>query len=286
MKKNASLVVKITYGVGFAGLMLMIFGAANEYKGSVLTGLALAVIGFFAYIVSSMIVEANRDYSSRSDPYQKKMRVLRYIGIIAGCISFLSVGLVLYGLYNIDNGTRPLMDLGLVLIPAGILVNITVSVIIAVMKKLSERQSQPGAAFPVKADIPYSADPVISRIFANPYVLLDERIRQMHEVQNLLQYPEIQRVFFEPEKLSLMYAQKRVEELLNIVRGWIEQNNAEEIFAAAESRRPASAQAVRTNNSPRKSSMNKSTVVGIMIVLVFWAFAFAAIVSVVFRSFK
>ena len=285
MKKKSSLVGKITYGVGFAGLMLMIFGAANEYKGSVLTGLALAFIGFFAYIVSSMIVDVNRDYSSRSDPYQKKMRVLRYIGIIAGCISFLSVGLVMYGLYNADNGAIPLMDLGLVLILVGILVNITVSMIAAVMRKLSERQPQPAAASPVKADIPYSADPVISRILSNPYVLLDERIRQIHEVQNLLQYPEIQRVFFEPAKLPVMYAQKRVEELLNIVRGWIEQNNAEEIFAAAESRRPVSAPA-QSNNFSRKSSVDKSTVVGVVIVLIFWAFAFSAIVSVVIRSFK
>ncbi len=89
-------------------------------------------------------------------------------------------------------------------------------------------------------------DPVMQRIIANPYVLLDERIRQIPEVQNLLQYPEIQQIFFEPAQLNSRLGNMKVQTLLNIVREWILHNNADEIFNGAER--------LRLENSGRQSS--------------------------------
>lgn len=288
MRKKTPFPAKITVGIATSGIILMMFGVTGEKKAILLMGLAMTLTGFFASFVVSIIMDIKKTYPSRDDPYQKKMRLFRYVRLIAGSMSFLSVALVLYGLYNVDKGTKPIMYLGLMLIAGGIVAVVALSLIMAAASRSADPQyasksavspSDSGAAH-------YSADPVISRILANPYVLLDERIRQIHEVQNLLQYPEIQQIFFEPAKLYSLFAQERVGELLNVVRDWIAQNNADEIFAAAESRRPANASTVRTNKSVRKSSMNKSTMVGVIIVLTLWVFVFAAIVSVVLRSFK
>lgn len=92
----------------------------------------------------------------------------------------------------------------------------------------------------------YTGDPVIQRILANPYVLPDERIRQIPEVQNLLQYSEIQQIFFEPTNLNSRLGNKKAETLLNIVRDWITQNGADEIFNGAER--------LRLENNGRQSS--------------------------------
>lgn len=121
-------------------------------------------------------------------------------------------------------------------------------------------------------------DPVMQRIIANPYVLLDERIRQIPEVQNLLQYPEIQQIFFDPSQLNLRLGNKKTETLLNIVREWILQNNADEIFNGAERLRPENSGrqssagiSVNTTNSRNSGiTFHGNPVVAIIFIIVFF----------------
>ncbi|MBD5383717.1 MAG: hypothetical protein HDR72_01790 [Ruminococcaceae bacterium] len=214
------------------------------------------------------------------------MRALGYISLTAGCMSFLSVGVVLYGLFYFDSGAKPVMNLGLALVVGGIVVCIVISVIMSVMSKVSTPKEGANIAVPSStssSQMPYSHDPVISRILANPYVLLDERIRQVHEVQNLLQYPEIQQIFFEPAKLYELFTKDRVGELLNTVRDWITRNNANEIFAAAEKRRPAS-MTVQTDKTARSGTAKKSPAVFVILFIVVWLTIFISIAFTVFRG--
>ncbi len=73
-------------------------------------------------------------------------------------------------------------------------------------------------------------DPIIQRIMQNPNLLKDQRITRITAVQNLLQYPEIQRLFFDPEKLPVLINEPRVRELLGIVRDWIAENDPDGIL--------------------------------------------------------
>lgn len=285
MRKKTPLPAKITVGIATSGIILMMFGVTGEKKAILLMGLAMTLTGFFASFVVSIIMDIKKTYPSRDDQYQKKMRLFRYVRLIAGSMSFLSVALVLYGLYNVDKGTRPIMNLGLMLIAGGIVAVVAVSVIMAASRS-ADPQYGSRSAVPLSDSgaASYSADPVISRILANPYVLLDERIRQIHEVQNLLQYPEIQQIFFEPAKLYSLFAQERVEKLLNVVRDWIALNNADEIFASAESRRPEN-MTVRTNKTALSSPAKKSPAILVLLFIAVWLIVFIAIAFSVLRHF-
>lgn len=284
MKKKTPLPAKITVGVATTGIIMMGLGVIRENGTAVFAGLALTFIGFFASFVVSTIMGIKKTYPSRGDPYQKKMRTFRYIRLIAGGIPFLGMGIVMYGIYNADKGAKPLMNLGLMLITVGIVAVIVISVIMAAASRSAEPQYGSKSAVPSSntAAAPYSSDPVISHILANPYVLLDERIRQIHEVQNLLQYPEIQRIFFEPEKLHSLFTQERVGELLNVVRDWITRNNAEEIFAAAEMRRLVNSGS-RTNKTAQANRPDKSTMIGVILTVIIWLVLFVAAASAVLR---
>lgn len=278
MKKNTPLPVKITGGIAAAGMIVIIAGVIKEKTAVSVAGFAVGMVGFFASFVVSMLLDIKKTYPSRDDPFQRKMRVLRYARLTAGCTSFLSVGLMLYALYTANRMTA-LLNLALSLIGGGIIVSVVLSVIMAVMSNIANLRADTNAAPPsVTAAIPHSPDPVISRILANPYVLHDERIRQLHEVQNLLQYPEIQQVFFEPAKLYALFAQERVGTLLNIVRDWIIRNNAEEIFAAAEQRRPVnSSAAVRFDKPPQKTVVKKGAAIFILLFASIWILFIAAV---------
>ncbi len=267
MKKNTPLPVKITGGIAAAGMIVIIAGVIKEKTAVSVAGFAVGMVGFFASFVVSMLLDIKKTYPSRDDPFQRKMRVLRYARLIAGCTSFLSVGLMLYALYTANRMTA-LLNLALSLIGGGIIVSVVLSVIMAVMSNIADLRVDTNAAPPsVTAAIPHSPDPVISRILADPYVLLDERIRQIPEVQNLLQYPEVQQVFFEPTKLYTLFANDRVGELLNVVRDWIIRNNAEEIFAAAKHRRPADSPAVTVKNDKSAQSTAVKKAAAVFIVL-------------------
>lgn len=282
MKKKTPLPAKITVGMATTGIILVTLGMIKESFAISIAGLVLALNGFFASFVVSMVLSIKKMYPSRGDPYQRKMRALSYISLTAGCMSFLSVGIVLYGLYYFDRGAKPIMNLGLALIAGGIVVCIAISVVMAVMSKVSIPSEGAKVAVPssgiAASQMPYSPDPVISRILANPYVLLDERIRQLHEVQNLLQYPEIQQIFFEPTKVYELFERDRVGELLDIVRDWITRNNADEIFAAAEKRRPGNMpRTVRTDKAARTDPPKKSSSIKTAVFLAIWLTAFALI---------
>lgn len=137
------------------------------------------------------------------------------------------------------------------------------------------------------AALSYTGDPVIQRILANPYVLLDERIRQIPEVQNLLQYPEIQQIFFDPSQLNLRLGNKKTETLLNIVRDWIAQNNSDEIFGNAErlrlenSGRQSSAGITGNTTNSRNSGItfHGNPVVAIIFIIVFFIMFFVTVLG-------
>lgn len=282
MRKKTPLPAKITSGIAVAGMIVLIMGVIKEKTAVSLVGFALTFVGFFGSFVVSMIMDIKKLYPSREDPFQRKMRVLRYIRLIAGCTSFLSVGLVMYALYTANRMTK-LLYFALSLIVFGIVVFIVISVIMAVMSKISTPRDGANAAVPPSdiavSKIPFSSDPVISRILATPYVLLDERIRQIHDVQNLLQYPEIQQIFFEPTKLYELFANERVGELLSIIRDWITRNNADEIFAAAERRRLANMPmvTVQTDKNVRSGSQKKSSAVFAILFIAVWLVVFISI---------
>ena len=283
MKKNTPFPVKITSGIAAAGMIVIIIGVIKEKTAVSMAGFALAMVGFFTSFLVSMIMDIKKTYPSRDDPFQRKMRALSYIRLAAGCTSFLSVGLMLYALYTADRMTK-LLSFSLALIAGGIVVCIVLSAVMAVMSKAATPREGASVAAPppsvYAADIPYSPDPVISRILANPYVLLDECIRQITEVQNLLQYPEIQQVFFEPTKLYSLFTNDRVGELLNIVRDWITHNNADEIFAAAEQRRRSVNSPTAFSTQPKKAAKTTNSKIAIIVNLIP-----AAIVIIIFAAF-
>ncbi len=278
MKRKAPLPEKITSGVAAAGIILLALGVFKENQVTAIAGLALMAVGFFAKIVVSALRNIKSTYPARDDPFQKKMRVLCHIEFSAGCTAFLSVGLLLYALYSAKRWNR-LLSLALSIMAVGIVVNIAVAVIIQVMSKIYDSRAKldplpPAAAVPV----PHSDDPVVSEILANPYILLDERIRQIHEVQNLLQYHEIQQVFFEPVKLYELFTNDKIAELLNVVRDWIVQNDPEKIFAAAEQKHPAQPTVLVNNTKPKKNKQSNTVFWAVFVMI--WIVVITAIVIV------
>lgn len=283
MKKKTPLPAKITIGIATIGIISIVFGMIKENGAISIAGLTLTLVGFFASFVVSMIMDIKKTYPSRSDSFQRKMRILSYIRLVAGCTSFLSVGLMMYGLYTADRMTA-LLYFALSLIAGGIVAVIAVSVVMAVVSKVSTPRADSGIVAPPSdiavAKIPLCSDPVISRILANPYVLLDERIRQIHEVQNLLQYPEIQQIFFEPTKLYELFTNERVGELLNIVRERLKQSDAGEIFAAVEQRRRSANSPTAFSTQPKKAAKKTNSEIAIIVNLIP-----AAIVIIIFAAF-
>ncbi|MBD5383718.1 MAG: hypothetical protein HDR72_01795 [Ruminococcaceae bacterium] len=72
MKKKTPLPAKITVGMATTGIILVTFGMIKEIKALALAGLALALFGFFASFVVSMVLSIKNMYPSRGDPYQRK----------------------------------------------------------------------------------------------------------------------------------------------------------------------------------------------------------------------
>ncbi len=147
MKKKTPLPAKITTGIATIGIISSVLGIIKENGAISIAGLTLTLIGFFASFVVSMIMDIKKTYPSRSDPFQRRMSVLRYLRLIAGCTSFLSVGLMMYALYTADHMTK-LLSFSLSLIVFGIVVVIVISVVMAVMAKVSTPRADSGTVAP------------------------------------------------------------------------------------------------------------------------------------------
>lgn len=236
MKKN-SLSAIIAVIIAFISMAMIVMGAKMQNIALAVSGFAFAFVGIIAASVVSSLIRINKLFPSRDDPLEKKARAAQYLKTLSSVVIALGMVMVFVGIIMESRGTQLVLHLAWALLSLGFVMAIVGSVFAMVMSnKMSAPRTVLNAAPPNTSvtRIPYSPDPVISRILANPYVLQNERIRQLHEVQNLLQFPEIQQIFFEPTKLYELFANERVGELLNIVRDWITQNNADEIFAAAE----------------------------------------------------
>lgn len=266
-------------------MALIMVGASRQNTALAVSGLAL---GFAAIMIGSLIssmIKIKKRFPLRDDPFQKKIRAARYLKSFSSLVITIGMIMLFVGVFMSYTGTKLYLYISWALLIIGFGMSIAGSIMLAVIsKQMPSSQTAcvvsavtlPGIS---SLQIPYSPDPVISRILANPYVLHDERIRQLHEVQNLLQYPEIQQVFFEPTKLYTLFAQERVGALLNIVRDWIIRNNAEEIFAAAEQRCPVntSAATVQPNKTAQTNSSKKVRVVTVILFIAVWLTVFVVI---------
>lgn len=143
MKKKTPLPAKITTSIATIGIISSVLGIIKENGAISIAGLTLTLVGFFASFVVSMI----KTYPSRSGPFQRRMSVLRYLRLIAGCTSFLSVGLMMYALYTADHMTK-LLSFSLSLIVFGIVVVIVISVVMAVMSKVLTPRADSGTVAP------------------------------------------------------------------------------------------------------------------------------------------
>ena len=238
MKKN-SLSAIMAIIIAFVSMAIIAVGAKTQNFVLAVSGFAFAFVGIIAASVISSVIKINKRFPSRSDPLEKKARAARYLKTASSIVIALGMVMVFIGVVMDSRGIQLFFHLAWALLAIGFVMAIAGSAMaMAISNKMSAPQTVSNAVPPGASvtNIPYSPDPVISRILANPYVLQNERIRQLHEVQNLLQFPEIQQIFFEPTKLYELFTHERVGELLNIVRDWITQNNAYEIFSAAEPR--------------------------------------------------
>ena len=226
--KKIPFLSKITLIAALVAMAVFAVGFALENMVVIILGFAVAFVG----IITPSIITSFKKVKARfplDDPPQNKARSAQYLKLSSAVA--LAAGIVMFfiNLCIENGGTRVFSYIGLALLIVGVVMLLAGSS----MYKTASRDLPPQAAsnpVPQSANIPYSPDPVISRILADPYVLQNERIRQLREVQRLLQYPEIQQIFFEPAKLYELFANERVGELLNIVRDWITQNNADDIF--------------------------------------------------------
>lgn len=262
-------------------MALIMIGVSQQNVTLIVTGLALGFVAVLTVFPIASIKKIKKRFPLRNDPFQKKIRAAHYLKSFSPCVIMIGMVMEFFGTSVRSSGTTLYLYIAWALLFAGFAMAITGSIVLAAISKQMPASrmvynaasvSAPGIS---AAQIPSSPDPIISRILENPYVLLDERIRRLHEVQNLLQYPEIQQVFFEPTKLYSLFDQKRVETLLNIVSGWISQNNAEEIFAAAEQRRSANSPMVTTQpggsvgKTNSRNGMRENPVAAVISVIVF-----------------
>ena len=77
MKKKKPLPAKITTGIATIGIISSVLGIIKENGAISIAGLTLTLIGFFASFVVSMIMDIKKTYPLRSDPFQRKMRILK-----------------------------------------------------------------------------------------------------------------------------------------------------------------------------------------------------------------
>lgn len=273
MKKVSlpSIIVPILVIVSMAVIMI---GAQRQNIVLAVSGLALGFVSIIAGSFVSSVIKINKRFPLHDDPMQKKLRAAKYLSLAASMVITVGAIAAFVGVFMESFGIHLLLRIAWVMLPLGFVMAIAGSVLSAVMSNRISGLQEFSSAVPlpstVVSQIPYSPDPMISRILANPYVLLDERIRQIPQVQNLLQYPEIQQIFFEPTKLYTLFDQPRVRDLLNIAKSRITDNNAEDIFAAAERQRPANTPqtvttAKTTQPSPAKKRITISTIVFIVV---------------------
>ena len=236
MKKMSpqSIVILILTLIAIA---LIAVGAARENIVLALSGFGLGFAAVFIGSLVTSLIKIRTRFHLRDDPTQKKIRAARYLSAAASFVITVGIIMVFVGIFMDAHGTQLFLHLAWALLAVGVAMAVAGSIMqMVISKRMSAEQTVSNVMPPSvsAAQIPYSPDPVISRILANPYVLLDERIRQITEVQNLLQYPEIQQIFFEPTKLYELFTNDRVGELMNIVRDRLTHNDGEEIFTAAE----------------------------------------------------
>lgn len=290
MKKNVSTLSIIILILVIISMAAVTIGIERQNIVLVISGMALAFASIVMGSLVSSVININKRFPLRGDPAHKKMRAVRYLRLTSSIVITLGVIMMLVGIFTQAQGVDLPLYIAWALLTLGFGTAIAGSVINTVISKnMPESQMIFDAAVPpasaVSAQMPYSPDPVISRILATPYVLQDERIKQLPEVQNLLQYPEIQQVFFEPTKLYELFTQDRVGELLNIVRGRLTQNDGEEIFAAAEQRRPVNMpQTVQADKTARSSTEKKSSAGLVILFIVVWLTIFISIAFTVLRS--
>ncbi|MCM1166355.1 MAG: hypothetical protein NC299_01025 [Lachnospiraceae bacterium] len=250
MKKRFSPESAVVLVTTLAAMAMIVLGAMNGNVVVAVSGLALGFLGIMAGNVVRSVIAIKRRYPERGNPLHGKMRAARYTSTAAATVITIAMITLFVGYFlmtAIDMSSVFFCGVGLMII--GVVMAIMSSIAskltakeLSKVQTVSNEASSPPPVSAAAARVPYSPDPVISRILANPYVLQDERIRQLHEIQNLLQYPEIQQIFFEPANLYTLFENEKTGELLNVVRERLTRNDAEEIFAAAEKRRPADMQ--------------------------------------------
>lgn len=277
--KKVSLPSIIALILVIISMAMIMIGAQRQNTVLAISGLALGFAGIIGGSFASSVIKINKRFPLRDDPAQKKIRAAKYLSLAASIVITVGAITAFVGVFMESFGIQLLLRIAWVILPIGFVMAIAGSVLSAVMShKMSGLQEFSSAVPPpstVVSQIPYSPDPVISQILANPYVLNDERIKQIPQIQNLMQYPEIQQIFFDPQKLYTLFDQPRVRDLLNIVKNWITDNNAEDIFAAAAARRPANTpQAVtaQTVKSEEPAFPKKGAKIFVILFIVFWLF--------------
>lgn len=262
------LFVVISFVIAMA---MMGSGAARENTALLIAGLGLGFAAIIIFNLVTSIIRVNRSYSPGGAAH-RRTRAAQYMKAFSAFVISLGMIAVFVGIFMSYAGVAWFLYIAAALLAVGFGLSIAGSVM---LKAASDIQ-------PVKPDeLPrvrvYGSDPVIRRILGNPYVLLDERIRRIPEVQNLLQYPEVQRIFFEPARLCELSENENVRRLLDIVGGWLTQNNAEEIFAAAEQRRPVNTPAVRQNKTAQTNSSKIARAAVVILFAAVWLTVFAVI---------
>lgn len=222
-----------------AAMAMMAVGASRENFALAASGVGFGFVVIIAASFVSSVIKINKQFPSRGDPAQRKARAARYFKLASSFVITAGVVIMAIGFFMNTRGVDAYLHIAWATLAVGVVMSVVSSVItMAYSNEASVSKTVLNGAPRADVPAPYSPDPVVSRILAHPRVLTDERIRGLREVQNLLQYPEIQQIFFEPTKLYELFGEPRVSELLDVVRGRLTQADGEEIFAAAERRSP------------------------------------------------
>lgn len=269
MKKfsPSALVVVLLAVAAFA---MVGIGASRENAGLAFSGMGLGFVAVIASAVVKSIIQIKRQFPLNGDAPQGKQRVARYLKLAASLLLTFGAVMTTVGFVMQIRGVGTYLNIGWAMLAAGAGLSVVSSVIAIAFSKgtSASRTFTGGYTPPAAARMPYSPDPVISRILANPNVLKDERIRTLHAVQNLLQYPEIQQIFFEPVRLYELFDNPRVSELMNVVRERLTQGDAETIFAAAEQFRFAPGN-LADGKPDRTDTRKLNSIVTVLVVFIF-----------------